>query len=722
MRRAAAVVLSLLAIVLVRTENARAQQNGCARVVIFTLPAVTWEMVQQHQPPSLLRIMEEGAAGQMSVRTNSSRTSYASGFVTIGAGTRTDGGWTAGGSIDTGNGTFAGGYPEIVEGAQDAAYVAEPGALGDALAGEIAAIGNGDAGISPPTPLGLERYTLLAAMGTDGVVTTSSVGDELLVADPSAPFGARSDPTALEEAVDAVLQDGCSSMVVDQGDLIRADMAGLYLADPTPAIMEEALLAADDLLGFIDSRLGPDDLLLVVSPTSPWWDDDVHLGVAVAKGEGFPPGHTLRSASTRQTSFVTLPDVAPTALEHLEIERPPSMLGRPFVAVSTDEDLLPELVMLDRESVFAHGTQAGISTTFVIVQIAVYALALYLLARRGDTLSREKRSAWAAWLRRAGLGIAAFPLATYLITPLPAHRLGVPLFVGVLIATTVAIVAVISRYLRDPLDRLLAITAATVALFVVDLTLLKALQLNAVWGNDPIVAGRFTGLGNIAFSILGACTILTAALLVHRFPGRRWVFPVVAVLFLVTVVIDGAPAFGSDVGGVLALVPALGITYVLLLGKRPSLAILGIAGVCTLVALGGFLALDFARPPEDRTHLARLVESVQERGPDAFVEAVGRKIDTNLRVFRSTIWTYLVPPALAVVAWLLLRPRGRWRQLAVEYPKLRAGLIGGLLLGVIGFAVNDSGIVIPAMILSFLAPMALLLHLVMERERWSGSG
>lgn len=97
-----------------------------------------------------------------------------------------------------------------------------------------------------------------------------------------------------------------------------------------------------------------------------------------------------------------------------------------------------------------------------------------------------------------------------------------------------------------------------------------------------------------------------------------------------------------------------------------------------------------------------------------FVDTIGRKIRTNLRVFRSTIWTYLVPPALAVIAWLLLRPRGRWAELAITFPRLRAGLIGGLLLAVLGFSVNDSGIVVPAMVLSFLVPMSLLLHLSLE--------
>jgi hypothetical protein len=326
------------------------------------------------------------------------------------------------------------------------------------------------------------------------------------------------------------------------------------------------------------------------------------------------------------------------------------------------------------------------------------------------------------WLRRVAFCIVAFPFATYLATPIPARNLGLAWFVVALISIDILVVMVVSRFLRDPLERLLAITGATILLFILDLAFFKALQLNAVWGNDPIVAGRFTGLGNIAFAILGSSSLMTGALLVHRYPGRRWVFWVVAVLFGLTVVVDGAPQLGSDVGGVLALVPALGVTFLLLLGRAPSLKLVALTVLGALMALGLFLAVDLSRPPESRTHLARLVEDVQGRGLDAFTEALGRKIRTNIRVFRSTIWTYLVPPALGVIAWLLLRPKGRWHDMAISYPKLRAGLIGGLILATLGFAVNDSGIVVPAMVLSFLVPMSLILHVVMERDRISGQG
>jgi hypothetical protein len=187
-------------------------------------------------------------------------------------------------------------------------------------------------------------------------------------------------------------------------------------------------------------------------------------------------------------------------------------------------------------------------------------------------------------------------------------------------------------------------------------------------------------------------------------------------IFVGAVVIDGAPSFGSDVGGVLALVPALAVTGVLLSGRRPNVRVLliGIAGA--LIAIALFIAIDLARPPAARTHLGRLVEDVRARGFDVLVGTIERKVRSNLRVFRSTIWTFFVPPALAAMAWFLARPRGRWGRLAEVFPKVRAGLVGGLIVAVLGFAVNDSGIVVPAVVLSFLVPMALLVHLVLEME------
>jgi hypothetical protein len=264
---------------------------------------------------------------------------------------------------------------------------------------------------------------------------------------------------------------------------------------------------------------------------------------------------------------------------------------------------------------------------------------------------------------------------------------------------------------KAPLDRLLALTAVTMLVLIADLASGARLQLSTFFGYSPIVAGRFAGLGNIGFAVLASSSVLTGALVVHRWAGSGAALAFAAALFVVTIVADGSPALGSDVGGVIALVPALLITWMLLAGKRPTLRVFLVAALAVCLAVAMFLALDLSRPAASQTHLARLFEDFQSRGSAALTQTIARKARASLQVFQSTVWTLFVPPALAAMAWLLLRPRGRWQVLVNTYPRLRAGLVGGVLVGLLGFAVNDSGIVIPAVVLSFFVPLAVLLHL-----------
>ena len=715
-----------------------AAEEACERAVVVALPGVMWADLEELQPPNIMEAVEDGAWGSMSVRTNSARTSLASGFVTMGAGARVDGGVTTGGPADLAreipgfNPDIAiigdwkvGGVDEIERGASEAGYSARAGALASALEARVLALGNGDLGKPAPAPVGYGRWAPLAAMNSDGVVDADATHDELLVEDDGAPYGVRTDPARIDKALHTFFRtEDCGVAFIDQGDLTRFDQWVMALArdEVSGDLVEEqrvSLQATDDLIGDLRERLEPDDLLLVVSPTSPAWAGEAHLGVAIAVGPGFAPGTALESASTRRSALVTLPDVAPTILDHFGVERPDVMNGRPMISAPTEvTDPAASMRALDDESVFIDEVKGPLSGVFVIFQVIIYVLILSLFRwreRRGGVGVTAAR-----WLQICGLGAVAFPVATYLAGVVDGHSIGPVAFGLLLVAIDAVLVTAAAMSLSRWLDRLLALVAFTWIVLAVDLVTGGILQLNTVFGYSPIVAGRFAGAGNIVFAVFGATAVLTAALAAYRFDGRRWTMPAVVALFVVTIVIDGAPSFGSDVGGVLALVPALGLTLLLLTGRKPKLRALVAAVVGGVVVLGIFLLIDLSLPSESQTHLARLYEDASARGIGVFVDTVQRKATANLRVFTSTIWTYFVPPALMAMIYLLRRPSGRWQRLAVGYPKLRAGLIGGLVLAVTGFAVNDSGIVIPAVILSFLVPMALLVHLSMDTRAPAG--
>jgi hypothetical protein len=411
----------------------------------------------------------------------------------------------------------------------------------------------------------------------------------------------------------------------------------------------------------------------------------------------------------------TLPDVAPTVLAHAGLEQPSEMNGRPLLADGERANPVRWAVEFDQESVFVDSLKGPISFWFVLCQVLVYVLVFALIKWRQRHGEQEGGTLPARLLEASALALVAFPIATFLAGVVRAHELGTRPYVLLLLGIDALLVLVAWLAVRDAFARLLLLSGLTLGVLLADLMFGARLQLNTVFGYSPIVAGRFAGAGNIAFAVIGASTILTGALIVHLWRSER-ALTAVAALFGFVVLVDGLPMFGSDVGGVIALVPAFAITWVLLAGKRPNFKLLAVGLLAAVAVIVVFLVIDLARPPDSRTHLGRLFEDIQDRGPDVLIDTIQRKASSNLRVFTTTIWTYFVPPALAVLAWLLARPRGRWGRLASSFPKLRAGLFGGLVVAVLGFAVNDSGIVIPAMVLSFLVPMAVLVHLVLDMQ------
>ena len=693
-------------------------QESCSRVVIFTMPGVTWTDVARYEPPNLTAAIEDGAAGSLSVRTNSARTTYASGFATIGGGTRLDGGRSTGGLVEVDSGgaielernVHAAGLEEMRELADAAGYNAVPGAMGEAL-GSIPtiAIGNSDLAVDPPIPLGYGRWSVLAAMDSVGEVDLAGVDNDVILRAPTGEV--RTDLAATTVLIDDALAETCAVTIIDPGDLIRAETPG----GGTPPTWQDAIGTADGLLGIVRGLLDPArDLLLIASPTSPLRDATTHFGLAVALGPGFDAGDTLTSGTTRRAGIVTLPDIAPTVLAHLGIERPAAMLGRPWTGEPSAQDRVSAALELDAESGFVDRLRAPIWTGFVIAELFVYGAIAYLLWRRRRRLGRLTVSETV--LEAAALALLTFPLATFLMGFVSGHELGGVGYPAALVGLIAVLLGVAWVTGKDARGRVLVISGATAAVLLLDLLSGSHLQLNTVFSYSPLVAGRFTGIGNIGFAVLGAAVVITGALMVDRWGRDRRTLAVLAVLFVATVAIDGAPAFGSDVGGVLTLVPAFTLTWVLLSGRRPNWRSVLLGAVGAVVVVGGFIAWDLSLPDESRTHLGRLVENVRERGSEVFTDTLARKIRANLRVFTSTIWTYLVPPLLVFVGWVLLRPPGRWAALEARFPAIRAGILGGLILAVLGFAVNDSGIVVPAVVLSMLVPVALVTHLQLERE------
>jgi hypothetical protein len=144
-----------------------------------------------------------------------------------------------------------------------------------------------------------------------------------------------------------------------------------------------------------------------------------------------------------------------------------------------------------------------------------------------------------------------------------------------------------------------------------------------------------------------------------------------------------------------------------------ALAVVAVVGV--LVALLAVAtAVDLLRAPEARTHLGRFASDILNgRRGDSFT-TIARKASTNARVLGASVWTWMVPIA-AVFALFLLVYLDRGAELLPRGSAVRTGVIAALAAGLLGFAVNDSGVVVTALVAVYVGPYLTLLALDADR-------
>ncbi|MGQ0803594.1 MAG: hypothetical protein ACT4PI_07015 [Actinomycetota bacterium] len=738
MRRAAIAFAIVAATMVVPARTGAAAPSGegdgrVDRVLIFTLPNVGWGDLDGVELPNLQRFFDRAAVADLSARASTDRrtTHLGDGYITLGAGTRAigDGGVTDGQGfgvdepfgIDTAgeafrrrtgreveNGLVQLGFAQIVDRNDDLLLDAEPGALGEALdeAGySRAVIANAD-GVEPAgEPPAFRRQAVNALMDEDGIVGGGRVDDGLLADDGRAPYGVRLDPGAVGAAFE-IAWGPRSVVLVEASDLVRADTyRSVATPDQDDALVAAALRRSDRLFGRLMDEVDlARDAVLVVGPAHA--AGTAALTMAALRGPGIEPG-LLRSATTRRSGFVQLYDVAPTVLDLVGIERPSSMAGRPFEvgrSGGSSQDRIEFLIEANEAARFVADRVEPLALLIVTAHAALLAFTLVWLT------GRLRAPAAPVALEFGGLALLGLIPAVFLARLVPFHDVGaVPYWlflVGVAIALA-GLYRLVGR--RTAIDSLVVGTGLIAGLLVVDVLLGSRLQINSALGNSPIVAGRFTGYGNLAYSALGSAALALAVLVVARFgrPAGTWI---AAGVLTVVVVVDGAPFWGSDVGGVLSLAPAFLVTGGLLFGWRMRVRTAVLAAGATAVAVAGFALLDLARPPEQRTHLGRLFEKIGDEGWSGFATVVTRKLEANVGNVANTVWALTVVAAAAFVIALVVWAPARLRDLDRWAPAFRAGAIGAAVLLGLGFALNDSGIKVPGVMLTvFDAALVVLL-------------
>ncbi len=180
------------------------------------------------------------------------------------------------------------------------------------------------------------------------------------------------------------------------------------------------------------------------------------------------------------------------------------------------------------------------------------------------------------------------------------------------------------------------------------------------------------------------------------------------VVLVVSLVVIGAPFWGQDFGGALALAPTTALWWMLQRGRRISGRTVAL-GAAVIVGIGlvvGFV--DLARPADERTHVGRFFERVGQDGLGGFLGVIGRKASLMIGTFSNTAWVLLVLSVLATL-WVAGRRTDVGARMIAAIPPLRSGLISFAVLVVLATALNDSGVQVAGMMLATLLPTLVFL-------------
>ncbi|MCU1369998.1 MAG: hypothetical protein JWO77_1192 [Ilumatobacteraceae bacterium] len=697
------------------------------RLLVVSLPGVTWADVQDHDLPNLEALLTHSAMADLSPRSVLVRSGPGDAYLTISGGSRAatvpeiDGQvlavdeeslGTAAGDIyqrRTGNDP-SGPYVSLAWPSLERANAAEPyeteiGTLTASLeAGgvSVAAIGNAD-GTDSVGP-SYERQVALAVADPTGVIPDGALGKDLLEPAPEQPFGVRLDPSVVTDRFEAAWKaadpgdpgekgetDGGGVVLVEASDLARTlRYRPIVDDDRYDEMWTQALEQSDELLGRLLASVDPEhDTVMALAPYNRVRDRD--LTMVALRGPGVEPGY-LRSASTQRSGFLTLVDIGPTILDVFGLPRPVAMEGRPAVDVASDASAgarIDHLVTRNRESRYREQLLTPTTTLVVVLMALVLALAIAAHANR-----------WGRRVRRAiafvGLVDLALLPASYLARFLALEDQAAGVYWLVLVGSALVIAAVPVLLAggrgarRAPLVTVLSVVGLVL---IADVVSGSHLSLGAAFGYSPTGNSRLYGISNYSYGQLAAAACLVAAWLAAVRPGRTGRVASIALMMAVLVVL-GVPTWGSDVGGVLAFTPALATFVVLITGRRFRWRTVLAGALATGLAILAFGLLDLARAPADRGHLGRLFERIGDEGPSPVIAMVERKLAANLEVSTSSLWVLAIPLALAF--WLYLRrSQGRpYERIAAGFTTLPAGLWAALVAAVLGSALNDSGAII----------------------------
>ena len=572
-------------------------------------------------------------------------------------------------------------------------YSPHLGLLGDSIhnAGlKTAAFGNSD------TDEEEIRTSALIPMDSRGLVDYGNL-DDILVDDGNYPYGFKTDyEKAIREVLD--IRQKASLILIDTGDLNRLNSFSGFLS--TDVFEQKRNLILQDIDGFIGNLAGninkEKSLLIVLSPNS--GEERVagnKLAPIILWGKGVEKG-TITSSTTNRKGIVSNLDIAPMAASFLGISTN-NMLGNPIKNMEADEAFN-----------YANSINGCINTTskvrsktlliygIISIIIMLIIIMLYVLNIRIDNRIGEFFSALLLLL----YGGPMIFILSFLF-----NIDNILKFMVSLIIVTIVFILVIKKYNKQNIIYFLSFSYFIIIL--IDSLFNGIITRFSVLSHDPIIGARYFGLGNEMVGVFLAATTLSAGLLYRKY-NKRFI-PIF--ILLLAVIIGGYPRLGANVGGTISLLIAA--LYFIFGTKERKLNLKSIILIMVLtvsvIMVLGYIDTNFNPNP---THLGKTLNSLNEKGIGIVQNIINRKLLMNIKLVGISIWTKVLFVnifAQAIISCIYIE-----KIEDIMNNNLGKGISSGIVGSIIGFLVNDSGIILSAISMNLIT--IFLLFMIIDDE------
>ena len=719
-------VASAIMLLLVISRAAWGEETGKAYLLVIDKLSIY--DIDPQVTPHISKLVDEGGVGLASSRTLRGKNTLDT-SLTIGAGNLgrvygngimafnrdeylEDRGQTAGHlyrnltGIDPGSAAcLLVNLPEISTHMAEESVNTLPGAMGEVLRNHgytVCVLGNGDTGTSQL------RAAAVIGMDARGQIPLGDIG-------PNTVHSLIDSYLSLETNYGYLLQQvenfhsAADLFVIDLADLSRLETTDTAFPDQAMAEKNRRLQMIDYFVGEIAARVNPDrDLLMIVSPSPNREQTKLKntFTPVIIWGKGYTTGG-LTSAATQRSLVVANTDIAPTVLDYFGLsDDTGTMIGRPIRVEPSDQSMLAEAQELSTKTSMVNRLRVPLIKGYVLFQIIAILLAMVALFWVPEV---------AKHIKLAIIALVVVPLIYLFLTILPLSADWMYIVMAIILTITVTLLlkkmAGGNAYGAFYISVILTVIALNI-----DLMTGSNLIHYSILGYDPMAGARYYGIGNEYMGILLGSSIALAGSFYQRYPQRGWLI-LIAFLFVFQAVVIASPQVGANSDGMLTA-PAAFLVTLLLLGEfriRPQTVLLVMAGVI-LVAVG-FTVYDMSRPVELQSHIGRAAHQVLSGGWEEAWTIISRKLGMNIKLIRSTIWSWVFMVMLLVLALLVYRPLGAMKQLRKDKPYI-VKAFGGIITGaLVGLVINDSGIVAASTTSIYLVVPLLLLILYYELNR-----